>query len=119
MNRSAEKLQKRAARVGFDWHDTAPVIEKIAEELAEVEDAGADGNNNLLSLECDDLLFACVNLARHMGIDAESALREANAKFENRFRRLEEVVVREGLRPEQMSLAQLDQIWQRVKKRED
>ncbi|MEE8171747.1 MAG: nucleoside triphosphate pyrophosphohydrolase [Alphaproteobacteria bacterium] len=115
----AEKLQKRAARVGFDWHDTAPVIEKIAEELAEVEDAGADGKHNLLILECGDLLYACVNLARHMGIDAESALREANAKFENRFRRLEEVVVSDGLRPEQMSLAQLDLIWQRVKKEED
>ena len=116
----AEKLQKRAARLGFDWQDTAPVIEKIAEELAEVEDAaGPDsGNNENLSLECGDLLFACVNLVRHMGIDAENALRQANAKFEKRFRRLEVLVAGENLKPEQMSLEELKRIWQRVKTEE-
>lgn len=116
----AEKLQKRAARVGFDWHDMAPVVEKIAEELAEVAEAGADGaQNKKLSLECGDLLFACVNLVRHMGIDAESALRQANAKFDRRFRRLESLVRDENRKPEQMSLAALEQIWQRVKKEQD
>ena len=141
----AEKLQKRAARVGFDWHDTAPVIEKIAEELAEVEDAASDsgntnggntnggdtnggdtnggdtngGDNENLSLECGDLLFACVNLVRHMGIDAENALRQANVKFEKRFRRLEELVASENLKPEQMSLEELEQVWQRVKSEEN
>ncbi|PPR23060.1 MAG: Nucleoside triphosphate pyrophosphohydrolase [Alphaproteobacteria bacterium MarineAlpha10_Bin2] len=116
----AEKLQKRAARVGFDWHDMAPVVEKIAEELAEVAEAGADGaQNEKLSLECGDLLFACVNLVRHMGIDAESALRQANAKFDRRFRRLESLVRDENRKPEQMSLAALEQIWQRVKKEQD
>ena len=115
----AEKLQKRAARVGFDWHDTAPVVEKIAEELAEVAEAGADdAENEKLGLECGDLLFACVNLVRHMGIDAESALRQANAKFEKRFRRLESLVRDEEQKPEQMSLAALEQIWQRVKNEE-
>ena len=116
----AEKLQKRAARVGFDWHDMAPVVEKIAEELAEVAEAGADGaQNEKLSLECGDLLFACVNLVRHMGIDAESALRQANAKFDRRFRRLESLVRDENRKPEQMSLAALEKIWQRVKKEQD
>ncbi len=121
----AEKLQKRVARVGFDWHDTAPVIEKISEELAEVEEAGSDsgnsngGNNNEnLSLECGDLLFACVNLVRHMGIDAENALRQANAKFEKRFRRLEVLVSGDNQKPEQLSLADLELIWQRVKTEE-
>ncbi len=115
----AEKLQKRAARVGFDWHDKAPAIEKIAEELAKIDEVAAlDNNNEQLSLECGDLLFACVNLVRHMGIDAESALRAANGKFEKRFRRLETLVEDEDLRPEQMALARLERIWQRVKQEE-
>ena len=98
----------------------APVVEKIAEELAEVAEAGADvAQNEKLSLECGDLLFACVNLVRHMGIDAESALRQANAKFDRRFRRLESLVRDENRKPEQMSLAALEQIWQRVKKEQD
>jgi len=120
----AEKLQKRAARLGFDWQDTAPVVEKIAEELAEVEEARSDngnsngGNNENLSIECGDLLFACVNLVRHMGIDAENALRQANAKFEKRFRHLEALVAGENLKPEQMSLEELERFWQRVKTEE-
>ena len=120
----AEKLQKRAARLGFDWQDTAPVVEKIAEELAEVEEARSEngnsngGNNENLSIECGDLLFACVNLVRHMGIDAENALRQANAKFEKRFRHLEALVAGENLKPEQMSLEELERFWQRVKTEE-
>lgn len=116
----AEKLQKRAARVGFDWHETGPVVDKIAEEIAEVKDAAMNGTESeQLRLECGDLLFACVNLVRHMGIDAETALREANAKFERRFRRLETEVAMEDIRPEQLTLVQLEQIWQRIKKEED
>ena len=116
----AEKLQKRAARVGFDWHETGPVVEKIAEEIAEVKDAATIGAEvEKLRLECGDLLFACVNLVRHMGIDAETALREANAKFERRFRRLETEVETEDIRPEQLTLMQLETIWQRIKKEED
>jgi len=121
----AEKLQKRAARLGFDWQDTAPVVEKIAEELAEVEEARSDngnsngGNNENLSIECGDLLFACVNLVRHMGIDAENALRQANAKFEKRFRHLEALIAGENLKPEQMSLEELERFWQRVKTEEN
>ncbi|MDA1355745.1 MAG: nucleoside triphosphate pyrophosphohydrolase [Proteobacteria bacterium] len=116
----AEKLQKRAARLGFDWQETAPVIEKIAEELAEVEEARSEGGNNeKLNLECGDLLFACVNLVRHMGIDAEYALRQANAKFEKRFRRLEALAAADNQKPEKMSLEELERIWQRAKKEEN
>jgi len=117
----AQKLQKRAARLGFDWQDTAPVVEKIVEELAEVEDARSDsGNSNgenseNLSLECGDLLFACVNLVRHMGVDAENALRQSNIKFEKRFRRLETLIAGENLQPEKMALEELERIWQLVK----
>ena len=120
----AQKLQKRASRLGFDWQNTGPVLEKIAEELVEVEDASSDsgssngGININLSLECGDLLFACVNLVRHKGIDAENALRQANTKFEKRFRRLETLIAGENLKLEQMSLEELELIWKRVKSEE-
>ena len=115
----ADKLQKRAARLGFDWQDTGPVVQKIAEELAEIDDAKSDsGNSEELSLECGDLLFTCVNLVRHMGVDAENALKRANIKFEERFHRLETLITGEGLQIEQMSLEELELIWKRVKSEE-
>ena len=115
----AEKLQKRAARVGFDWRVTAQVVEKISEELSEIakEDNFEDPSDSL-RLECGDLLFACVNLVRHLNIDAETALREANNKFENRFRKLEEILESKNQKPETMSLAELENVWQRVKAEE-
>ncbi len=115
----AEKIQNRAARVGFDWRETAPVIEKIAEELAEIDEVQSDSSEGEgLSLECGDLLFSCVNLVRHLGIDCESALRDSNAKFENRFRRLESIAKGENKQINEMTLAQLDEIWRRVKAEE-
>ncbi len=112
----AEKLQKRAGRVGFDWRDTARVVEKISEELLEIAEEESDGSpTDALRLECGDLLFACVNLVRHLKVDAENALREANGKFEKRFRRLEEIIESENQKPENMSLAELEEVWQRVK----
>ena len=81
----AAKLQKRAARTGFDWPDWAPVPAKIREELAEVEAAAATGDAAHIEEELGDLLFACVNLARHLGVDGDAALRGANRKFERRF----------------------------------
>ena len=115
----AQKLQKRARRLGFDWQTTGPIIEKIAEELAEMEEARSDNRKSEdLNLECGDLLFSCVNLVRHLGVDAESALREANAKFEHRFRRLETLIADEDRQPDQMSLRELDVIWKRVKSEE-
>ena len=115
----AEKLQKRAARVGFDWCVTASILEKISEELIEIsEEYRDDAATDPLRLECGDLLFACVNLIRHLNIDAEHALRDANNKFELRFRRLEEIVESENQLPEHLSLSELENIWQRVKNEE-
>ena len=105
----AEKLQKRAARVGFDWPDASGPRAKIDEELAEVEAAPA----NELEEEIGDLLFSVVNWARHQGVDPEVALRAANAKFERRFRALEASVDKDlaGL-----SLEQLEERWQAAKR---
>ena len=116
----AEKLQKRAARVGFDWQDTGPVIAKVSEELAEI-DAVKDtpgSDNDDLRMECGDLLFSCVNLVRHLGIDAEQALRDSNAKFERRFRRLEFIAESENKQTANLPLEALDQIWKQVKSEE-
>ncbi|MBT7942411.1 MAG: nucleoside triphosphate pyrophosphohydrolase, partial [Alphaproteobacteria bacterium] len=85
----AYKLQKRAARVGFDWDTPAPVVGKVREELEEVEAEIESGDRQRLEDELGDLLFCCVNLARKLDIDPESALRGGNAKFERRFRRME------------------------------
>ncbi|MBT5037811.1 MAG: nucleoside triphosphate pyrophosphohydrolase [Rhodospirillaceae bacterium] len=112
----AEKNQKRASRVGFDWCESGPMIEKIAEELVEINDAKSEPvDPKHLRLECGDLLFSCVNLVRHLGVDAEHALRDSNAKFENRFRRMESVVQGENKRVEEKTLEQLEEIWQQVK----
>ncbi|HEY0635354.1 MAG TPA: nucleoside triphosphate pyrophosphohydrolase [Gammaproteobacteria bacterium] len=114
----AEKLQKRAARVGFDWPEVAGVIEKVDEELREVEQALAQGEAEALQGEIGDLLFSVVNLARHSGIDAEQALRAANLKFERRFRAVERAVASQGKSIEKCSLEELDAAWERVKGQE-
>ena len=85
----AQKLQKRAAKVGFDWPDAAPVADKVREELAELADAKTVAERHE---ELGDLLFSVVNLARHSGVDAEAALRDANAKFQRRFEAVEDAV---------------------------
>lgn len=105
----AEKLQKRAARVGFDWPDASGPRAKIDEEIAEVEAAGAGE----LEGEIGDLLFSVVNWARHQGIDPEAALRTANAKFERRFRAMEAST---GNDLSALSLEQLEQHWQAAKR---
>jgi len=93
----AEKLQRRAARVGFDWPEAAPVLDKVREEIAEIEtEMAACGDAERLDEEVGDLLFAAVNLARHLKVDAEGALRRANRKFERRFRRMEELAAQGG-----------------------
>jgi MazG family protein len=111
----AQKLQKRAARVGFDWPDRAPVLAKLHEELGELEHELATGDRAALKDELGDLLFSAVNLARHLGIDAETALREANGKFEGRFRRLEQLVGESGERLDALPLETLDRYWDRAK----
>ena len=112
----AEKIQRRAARVGFDWADTDPVRAKIEEELGEVTEAAAAGDEDALEDELGDLLFSVVNLARHHDVDAESALRRANAKFERRFRRVERFAAAEGTTLDGLGLDALDTLWERAKR---
>lgn len=115
----AEKLQKRAAREGFDWPDTAPVFAKIDEELDEVRvEVEASAPRQRIEDEIGDLLFACVNLARHLGIDPETALRGTNGRFETRFRSIEENLAARDLRPSQVDLEELDRLWREAKQRE-
>lgn len=107
----AEKLQKRAARTGFDWPDTVGVRAKIDEELQEVEAASSQEEKNE---EIGDLLFAVVNLARHLKVDAEQALRSANAKFERRFRIMEDIA---GPAFTGLPLDEKEVLWQQAKTR--
>ncbi|MCH4151125.1 MAG: nucleoside triphosphate pyrophosphohydrolase [Sphingobium sp.] len=111
----AEKLQKRAARTGFDWPDTDGVYAKIAEELEEVRAAETAEHR---AEEIGDLLFAVVNLARHMKVDAESALRAANAKFERRFRSMEMSNTRQDIDFMSLSLDEMEALWQQAKAEE-
>ncbi len=114
----SQKLQKRVSGVGFDWHDLAGTINKLHEELAELELAVANGNEQQCAEELGDLLFSCVNSARHMGLDAESVLRAANQKFERRFNSVELLLQKQGLSLEQASLIEMDEAWDVVKSTE-
>ena len=115
----ALKLQRKAAQVGFDWQIIEPVLAKIEEELREVRvELEQGGNNERVQEEIGDLLFACVNLARHGGVDPEAALRGCNAKFEARFRRIEAWLAEAGKSPEQTSLEDMDALWERAKAEE-
>ncbi len=113
----ALKLQKRAARVGFDWANVDLVIEKHSEELAELkaELNNPDANQSRVEDEVGDLLFTCVNIARQLGIDPETALRNGNIKFETRFRKLESLLAAQGKIPQDLSLPDLEDIWVRAK----
>jgi ATP diphosphatase len=115
----AAKLQRRAARAGFDWPDAAGVIGKVDEELAELREVLAgDLPQGRRGEEVGDLLFTCVNLARHCGVDPEAALREANAKFERRFRGVETALRARGSSPEQARLEEMDVLWTAQKRGE-
>lgn len=117
LSRSA-KLQKRAAQVGFDWPDALPVVDKVREKLDEVLEAMADNDAPAIADEVGDLLFAVVNLARHLKVDPESALRAANTKFERRFRFIEQAL-RQTHRPiENCTLEELDALWGEAKRQE-
>lgn len=113
----AAKLQRRAAAVGFDWPETAPVADKIREELEELTREMNDETpeTGRLEDEMGDLLFACVNLARHLRLDPEAALRRANAKFERRFRSVEDQARQTGREPAELPLETLDGYWDRAK----
>ena len=113
----AVKLQKRAARVGFDWPDLRPVLAKLREELDELEaELDSDGAApERLAEEVGDVLFVCANIARHAGVDAEVALRACNARFERRFARVEALLAEAGRTPDQASLDEMDALWDRAK----
>ncbi len=111
----AEKVQKRAARVGFDWEQLHAVVEKIREEVLEVEQEIASGDRARLEDELGDLLFAVVNLTRKARFDAEIVLNQATNKFVRRFHALEAEAARLGRRLPEMSLAEMDAIWDRLK----
>ncbi len=114
----ADKLQKRAARIGFDWPKAREVVAKIAEEAAELQAEIDRGDKKASEGEIGDLFFALVNLARHLDIDAETALRRANAKFEGRFRAMEEDLRQAGIDPATAGLDRLEGAWQAVKAKE-
>jgi MazG family protein len=115
----AAKMQKRAARVGFDWPDKSHVFDKIGEELGELKDAiAADTDKAHMAEELGDLLFVLANLARHLDIDPETALEDANAKFMRRFGRVEALLAEQGRAPEDSDLMEMDALWNRAKEEE-
>ena len=112
----AEKLQKRAARVGFDWPDIAMVIDKIAEEARELAEARATLPQDKIAEEMGDLLFVMANLARHLKVDPEDALRRANTKFTRRFAFIEAELTKQSKRPDESDLAEMDALWDSAKR---
>ncbi len=117
----AHKLSKRAARVGFDWEQASQTADKVEEELAEVREAaaaGAGAPSREIVEEIGDLLFAAANLARKLDVDAEAALRAANAKFERRFRAMEILAAKRGEEFRNLNLAAQEMLWQEVKRGE-
>lgn len=115
----AEKLQKRAAKVGFDWPDIKGVVAKIQEELTEVTEAVESAEDPArVSEEIGDLFFSCVNLSRHLKVNAETALRDANGKFERRFRVMESAIRTKGVSLADTTLTEMDVIWDQIKQKE-
>jgi ATP diphosphatase len=111
----ATKLQEKAATVGFDWDDVALVVGKIREEADEVAEAVESGDRDKIEDEIGDLLCAVANLARHAGVDPEAAIRRSNAKFERRFRFIEQALVANGRTPADSDLEEMDGLWNEAK----
>ncbi|MBE7731667.1 nucleoside triphosphate pyrophosphohydrolase [Devosia faecipullorum] len=114
----AEKLTKRAAKVGFDWPDLTSVRAKVSEELAEAAEAEAQGDEAALREEIGDLLFAVANLARKAGFDPEAALRDANSKFTRRFHHVEARCREDNIEPAMAGLERLDRYWNEIRMRD-
>jgi len=112
----ALKLTARAARVGFDWPSTTEVLDKLREELAELEVEIAAGDQDKAREELGDLLFVCANLARKLDVEPEDALRGANAKFSRRFAFIEAALAKDGRSPDQSDLAEMDGLWDEAKR---
>jgi nucleoside triphosphate diphosphatase len=113
----ALKLQQKASKVGFDWNDPRAVLRKIREEASEIERA-LDGDESNAAAEVGDLLFAAVNLARHLHADPETLLRETNRKFERRFGAIESALAAQGKAPQEATLAEMDALWEEAKANE-
>jgi nucleoside triphosphate diphosphatase len=113
----ALKLQTRASKVGFDWNDPRAVLRKIREEADEIE-AALDGDSSDAAAEVGDLLFAAVNLARHLDADPEAVLRATNQKFERRFAAIESALGARGKAPQDVTLAEMDALWNEAKAKE-
>jgi ATP diphosphatase len=111
----ALRLQEKAAKVGFDWNDVRAVLAKLREEIAEVEAELGGGSPESLSEEVGDLLFAAANLARHLDVDPETALRSANAKFERRFAHIERRLAERGRKAESAALDEMEALWVEAK----
>ena len=111
----AIKLQKRAARVGFDWPEIDQVLDKMLEEAHELNDAKNNLSQDEIEEEFGDLLFVMVNFGRHLKIDAEEALRSANAKFTRRFKHIERALAERGKTPKQSTLEEMDALWEAAK----
>jgi nucleoside triphosphate diphosphatase len=114
----AMELQRKASSVGFDWNDPREVLRKIREEADEIEAALDHGNADELTDETGDLLFVLVNLARHVGVDPDLALRGTNAKFERRFGYVEQALAAQGRTPQDASLKEMDALWDEAKSKE-
>jgi tetrapyrrole methylase family protein/MazG family protein len=112
----AQRFQEKAASVGFDWQTIAPVWGKVTEELEELRTACDDGEGTAIEEEFGDVLFALVNLGRFLQLSAEDALRKAIGKFERRFHGIEQELARRGRRLEEASLAEMDEIWNRLRR---
>jgi ATP diphosphatase len=111
----ALKLQAKAGKVGFDWNDPMAVLSKIREECDEIEAEIASGDRQKAAAEVGDLLFAVVNLARHLDADPEAILRTANQKFSRRFSSIEQALAAQGRRPQDATLAEMDALWDAAK----
>ena len=111
----ALKLQQKAGRVGFDWNDPRAVLAKIREETDEIEAALSDGDTAETAAETGDLMFAVVNLARHLNADPEFVLRQTNRKFERRFAAIESALAAQGKLPRDATLAEMDALWDAAK----
>ena len=114
----ARKLQDKAATVGFDWADAAPILDKIEEEIAELREAIAEGDKAAMSDEFGDVLFALVNFGRHVDVEAETALAGTNGKFRRRFHFIERELSASGRRLGEATLDEMEALWQRAKRAE-
>jgi MazG family protein len=111
----AQKIQKKAAKVGFDWPDFEQVVAKVHEEVQEIAEAVAQQDQKAIADEVGDLLYSVVNVARRLGVDAETALAAATAKFERRFGRVEETILAQGKTLEDSTLEEMDAVWEATK----